>query len=90
MLRFELTAESPEWDPQSTRFCEQEDTMLDTRGNSHEEYIQNRNDKIIATVGTNTPTSFDQMITEDQQLAMALVAAVHMSSGTVSAVKTGK
>ena len=30
------------------------------------------------------------MITEDQQLATALVAAVHMSSGTISAIKTGK
>ena len=74
----------------ATHFREQEDAMLDMRGNIHEEYIQNRNDKIITTVGTNTPTSFDQMITEDQQLAMALVAAVHISSGTVSAVKTGK
>ena len=64
--------------------------MLDMRGNICKEYIQNRNDKIIATVGTNTPTSFDQMITEYQQLAMALVPAVHISSGTVSAVKTGK
>ena len=90
MLRLELTAESPEWDPQSMRFREQEDAMLDTRGNICEEYIQNRNDKIIATVGTNTPTSLDQMITEDQQLAMALVAVVHISSGTVSVVKTGK
>ena len=90
MLRLELTAESSEWDPQSMRFREQEDTMLDTRGNICEEYIQNRNNKIIATVGTNTPTSFDQMITEDQQLAMALVAVVHISSGTVSVVKTGK
>ena len=64
--------------------------MLDTRENICEEYIQNRNDKTIATVGTNTPTSSDQMITEDQQLAMALVATVHISSGTISAVKTGK
>ena len=50
MLRLELTAESPEWDPQSTRFHEQEDAMLDMRGNICEEYIENRNDKIIATV----------------------------------------
>ena len=89
-LQLELTAESPEWDPQSMRFREQEDAMLDTRGNIRKENIQNRNDKIIATVGTNTPTSSDQMITEDQQLATALVAAVHISSGTISVVKTGK
>ena len=65
--------------------------MLDTRGNIRKEYIQNRNDKIIATVGTNTtPASSDQTVTEDQQLATALVAAVQIPSGTISAVKTGK
>ena len=89
-LRLELTAESPEWYPQSMRFREQEDAMLDTRGNIRKEYIQNRNDKIIATVGTNTPASSDQTVTEDQQLATALVAAVHIPSGTIGTVKTGK
>ena len=61
--------------------------MLDTRGNIREEYIQNRNDNIIATVGTNRPTSSDQIITDNQQLATALVAVVHIPSGTISAVK---
>ena len=71
-------------------FREQEDAIVDTRGNIRKEYIQNRSDKIIATVGTNTPASSDQTVTEDQQLATALVAAVHIPSGTISAVKTGK
>ena len=43
----ELTSESPKWEPSTTRFQEQEDTMLDTNGNLLDKPVTNWSRKRI-------------------------------------------
>ena len=70
--RLELTSESPEWEPSTTRFQEQEDAMLDPNGNLLDKPVSNWSRKrIVAALNT---TSQGEPI--DHALGEALESAV--------------
>ena len=49
----ELTSESPEWEPSTTRFQEQEDAMLDPNGNLLDKPVSNWSRKRIVALKTS-------------------------------------
>ena len=69
--RYELTAESPEWDPSTTRFEEQEAAMLDEQGTLLQRTERPHQDRLVASL-----YSIPQNGQPDYDLAQALSSNV--------------
>ena len=85
-----LTAESPEWDPQDSRFGEQESAMLDSRGRLREKPEEWNSKRIVAALH-----SIPQGYMDGSEFGQALQGTVRLKSVTardkrLAAVRTSE
>jgi hypothetical protein len=74
-LIIELTSESPEWDPSTTRFQEQEDAMTDSNGKLIDRPLKWTADRMVASLHT-----FPQQAQADNDFGAALLGSVRVTA----------
>ena len=89
--RTELTYLTPEWDPHSTTFQEQEEALMDNKGKLHEWSSKGKNvDRYISIFDTMLASTLTECLDDPtHNLSLALNGQVQVS-GIVSGVNTKK